>query len=817
MESFKVLVVCTLLIPFYFIPICNTLNSIDQGQSLKENETLVSEDGAFEAGFFNFGDSNRQYFGIWYNGISPRTIVWVANRDTPIENSSGVLNVTDGGNLVILDGTGASIWSSNSTSRTAKKPFLQLLDTANLVVKDGSNSPQNLILWQSFDIPGDTFLPGMKVRANMASGNYTSLICWRDTQDPAIGLYAYHIDPHGYPQVVITKGGTLIYRVGSWNGNMLSGVPSESLYKSFNLSFEFNDQEVSYSYGPFNKSIVSRYMVTTSGQIQRFILDQTKTWQLFMAGPVDQCDNYAFCGSNSNCDVSNSPECDCLQGFAPKSQEKWSAQNWSGGCVRKVNLSCDSRDGFLKFSGMKIPDTSKSWYNRSMNLEDCKNFCLKNCSCTACANLDVRHGGSGCLLWFNDIVDVRKQTSEGQDLYIKVAASELDNNKGLNKKQLAGILVGCSLFIIVMVILGIVIHRKNKLKKSDMNQQISWKNHSIDREREDIDIPIYDLSTIAIATSHFSISKKLGEGGFGPVYKGTLTNGQEIAVKRLSHSSGQGPNEFINEVKLIANLQHRNLVKLLGCCIHGDERLLIYEFMPNRSLDCFIFDQAKRSLLHWDQRFQIIRGIARGLLYLHQDSRLRIIHRDLKTSNILLDQNMNSKISDFGLARTFGGDQLEGITKRIVGTHGYISPEYAARGNFSVKSDVFSFGVIVLETISGHKNREFFDDNDLDLLGHAWRLWCEERPLELIDESVADSVSVGEPEVLRCINIGLLCVQERPEDRPDMSAIVLMLNGEKPLARPREPAFYPHQFGSSSGNCAVNSANEISITLLDAR
>ncbi|KAL9277779.1 hypothetical protein ACSQ67_024998 [Phaseolus vulgaris] len=776
MESLKALVLWSLLL--HFIPGFSTLETIAPGQSVKDNETLVSAEGTFEAGFFDFGDHSGKYFGIWYKDISPRTVVWIANRDTPVGNSSGVLNVTDGGNLIILNGSGAIVWSSN-TSAAAKKPIVQLLETGNLVVKEESN--QENLLWQSFDLPGDTLLPGMRLRSSMVNGSFTSLTSWRDTEDPGRGVYSYHIDTRGFPQVVITKGGILLYRPGSWNGNILSGIPSETLYKIFNFSFVITEKEVSYGYELLNKSIVSRYMITLSGQIQRFVLsDLTNSWQLFYSGPGDQCDNYAVCGVNSNCDVNRSPTCECLQGFIPRSQEKWNAQNWSDGCVGRVNLDCANSDGFLKYQGMKFPDTSTSWFDRSMNLEECKNFCLKNCSCTAFANLDIRDGGSGCLLWFNNIVDVRKLTTGGQDLFIRVAASDLGHKKGLNKKQLAGILVGCTVFIVVMILLGVTLRRK-KLEKPG-----SWKNHTDKTQKEDIDIPIFDFSTIANATNDFCITHKLGEGGFGPVYKGTLANGQDIAVKRLCNTSGQGPKEFINEVVLIANLQHRNLVKLLGCCIQDDERIFIYEFMTNRSLNYFIFD-----------------------------SRLRIIHRDLKTSNILLDENMNSKISDFGLATTFGGDEIEGKTKRIVGTYGYISPEYAARGNFSVKSDVFS--VILLEIVCGKKNREYFDHLDHDLLGHAWRLWCEEKPMDLIDESLRDSIALAEANVLRCIHIGLLCVQDRAEDRPDMSLIVLMLNGEKPLPRPREPAFYPHQSGSSSGNSKLQSTNGISISLLEAR
>ncbi|KAM0010000.1 putative protein kinase RLK-Pelle-DLSV family [Helianthus debilis subsp. tardiflorus] len=234
------------------------------------------------------------------------------------------------------------------------------------------------------------------------------------------------------------------------------------------------------------------------------------------------------------------------------------------------------------------------------------------------------------------------------------------------------------------------------------------------------EVPLFSLSKISRATDDFSVNNKLGEGGFGPVYKGVLEGGQEIAVKRLSKSSRQGLLEFENEVICIAKRQHRNLVKLLGYCIQGDDKLLIYEYMPNKSLDSFLFDESRKLLLDWPQRFQIIHEIARGLLYLHQDSRLKVVHRDLKAGNILLDHQMHPKISDFGLARMFKEEESEATTKRVVGTLGYISPEYAMKGLFSVKSDIFSFGVLVLEIVSGIKNRDFVNENhDDNLLGHV--------------------------------------------------------------------------------------------------
>ncbi|CAJ1956880.1 unnamed protein product [Sphenostylis stenocarpa] len=291
-------------------------------------------------------------------------------------------------------------------------------------------------------------------------------------------------------------------------------------------------------------------MITLTGQIQRFVLsDLTNSWQLFYSAPADQCDNFAVCGVNSNCDANRSPTCECLQGFIPRSQENWNAQNWSDGCVRRVNLDYGNSDGFLKYQRMKLPDTSTSWFDKSMNLEECKNFCLKNCSCTAYANLDIRDGGSGCLLWFNNIVDVRKLTTGGQDLFIRVAASEIGVKRTC--RNMMNIREHCTILSLEKICDQ---KASNCHQLTGKNQVVSWKNHTDNTQKEEIDIPIFDLSTIANATNDFSIINKLGEGGFGPVYKGTLANGQDVAVKRLCNNSGQGPKEFINEVVLIADL-----------------------------------------------------------------------------------------------------------------------------------------------------------------------------------------------------------------------------------------------------------------------
>ncbi|XP_073108412.1 cysteine-rich receptor-like protein kinase 6 isoform X1 [Elaeis guineensis] len=346
---------------------------------------------------------------------------------------------------------------------------------------------------------------------------------------------------------------------------------------------------------------------------------------------------------------------------------------------------------------------------------------------------------------------------------------------------------------------------------------------------------LLDISTLRVATANFSEENKLGEGGFSAVYKGLLPDGREIAVKRLSTSSSQGFRELRNELVLVAKLQHRNLVRLMGVCWEEQEKLLVYEYVPNRSLDTILFDPEKRKQLNWGKRNKIIGGIAQGLLYLHEESQLTIIHRDLKASNILLDADLNPKISDFGLARLLGGDQTQGITSQVVGTFGYMAPEYVMHGQFSIKSDVYSFGVIVLEIVTGRKNSDFSSSEYAeDIVNHVWERWVKGTIFEILDPSLG--THCPRSELLRCVHIGLLCVQGNPSDRPNMSQVVVMLNSNSvSLQAPSRPAFCNGQSGMDSGDYSNEpdlsggthdqsssksmpvSANEVSITELEPR
>ncbi|KAG5228168.1 LRR receptor serine/threonine-protein kinase [Salix suchowensis] len=284
----------------------------------------------------------------------------------------------------------------------------------------------------------------------------------------------------------------------------------------------------------------------------------------------------------------------------------------------------------------------------------------------------------------------------------------------------------------------------------------------------------FSYSQLRTATEDFSPSNKLGEGGYGPVYKGMLSDGRAVAVKKLSVASNQGTNQFVTEIATISAVQHRNLVKLYGCCIEGNRRLLVYEYLENKSLDKTLFGKDGIHL-DWPTRLNICLGTARGLAYLHEESRPRIVHRDVKASNILLDANLFPKISDFGLAILYD-DKKTHISTRVAGTIGYLAPEYAMRGHLTEKADVFGFGVVALEILSGRANSDSsLDDERVYLLEWAWNLHESGQSLQLIDPSVRES---DENEALRVVGVALLCTQASPAMRPTMSRVVAMLAGD---------------------------------------
>ncbi|PNT61926.1 G-type lectin S-receptor-like serine/threonine-protein kinase B120 isoform X2 [Brachypodium distachyon] len=695
--------------PIFFLlflsSFCKSDDQLTRTKPLTHDDILISKGGDFALGFFSPTSSNKSfYLGIWYHSIpGPRTIVWVANRDKPITTpSSAVLTITNGSQMVLSDSKGHNIWTTtNNIVAGGPEAFAVLLDSGNFVVRLSNAKDQ---MWQSFDHPTDTILPNMRVLVSYKGQVAVSLVAWKGPDDPSSGDFSCGGDPSSPTLQRMIWNGTRPY----CRSNVLNGVSVTGGVHLSNASSVLFETSLSLGDGFY-------YMFTVSGGLTfaRLTLDYTgmfrslnwnphlSSWTVISESPKAACDLYASCGPFSYCDLTGTvPACQCLDGFEP------SDLKFSRGCRRKEELKCDKQSYFVTLPWMRIPD--KFWHVKKISFNECAAECSSNCSCIAYAYANLSSVGamadsSRCLIWTGELVDIGKfSMNYGENLYLRLANTPADKRSSTIKIVLP--IVACLLLLTCIALVWICKHRgKMRKKETQKKMMLEYFSTSNELEGENTEFSFISFEDILSATNMFADSNLLGRGGFGKVYKGTLECGNEVAVKRLSKGSGQGTLEFRNEVVLIAKLQHKNLVRLLGCCIHQDEKLLIYEYLPNKSLDVFLFDVARKYELDWSTRFKIIKGIARGLLYLHQDLRLTIIHRDLKPSNILLDKEMIPKISDFGMAKIFGANQNQANTIRVVGTYGYMSPEYVIGGACSTKSDTYSFGVLLLEIVSGLK------------------------------------------------------------------------------------------------------------------
>ncbi|GKV51472.1 hypothetical protein SLEP1_g58125 [Rubroshorea leprosula] len=784
------------------VPSYSLNNSIEQGKKLRYGELLQSSNAIFKFGFFLAdGRKNESYLGLWYHSnnelwgqgeeIVPTMWgpLWIANRDAPIFNRSGILVIDSNGNLKILSGQTEIITLYQTQASINASAILR--DDGNFVLRqlnpDGSVKG---ILWQSFEHPTETLLPGMKL------GIATTLTSSISSASPGSGSYTLGMDPNGTKQLVMWRREVLYWRSGSWRESSADFQNFTRHDHGYNFSFTQNENETYFSYTENQLYIFPRITMTYDGDVLISLSSNVfLSLSCYYPGGVDK----------KGCVKPNLPEC--------------------RGTIRLYDDYgyITQRHGMMSTDGFRFNESD------NLTLDDCRAKCLFNCSCFAYATANIEND-TGCEIWSSSgIFRETKDDAPGQTIYI------LRSNKR-NKWWLwliiavGGILVLPSLFSYCYVIWKKCISEGDEnidqrmlikeLEGSELPSLPFEKPKRYKKERKDLHA--FSFESIASATNYFSTANKLGQGGFGPVYKGILHDGREVAVKRLSTSSGQGVTEFKNEAILIARLQHTNLVRLLGFCIQGDEKILIYEYMPNKSLDSILFDVVKRKILNWKRRFVIIEGIAQGLLYLHKYSRLRVIHRDLKASNILLDNEMNPKISDFGMARIFGENESEENTTRVVGTYGYISPEYAFHGLLSIKTDVFSFGVLLLEIVSGRKiNSHYHTEDHLNLTGFAWQLWTEDRGLELIDPTLDEFCP--HDQILRCVHISLLCVQDHAVDRPTMSDVVSMLSNETvPLPKPNQPGFFittanVKEAGVPKINSDRCSINQVSISVMEAR
>ncbi|KAL7243939.1 hypothetical protein ACSBR1_016206 [Camellia fascicularis] len=462
---------------------------------------------------------------------------------------------------------------------------------------------------------------------------------WLTKDDPSPRKLVCGFSLDTPPQVFIWNVSKPYWRSGPWDGSKFIGVLDidHGFANGLNLIHVNQQGSVYITWYIYNTSYVQFMFLTPDGTLKAMHWnEQVKNPYVSWMTSLNPCDIYGVCGLFGDCNKNKSPNCECLNGFVPKSIEDWKKGNWAGGCVRKTDFLCQKNttslassakaqnDGFQKLRSMKLPDHYEYLYT-----ED-----------------------SSAVFTCRD------------DLYLRLSYSEQGKDKKNDEKSIISFIT-----IFGVVLLGAFMHGMHGWRA---NQRVKGENMRKDFDMVDSmdtsELPIIDFDKILVTTDNFNTTSKLGEGGFGPVYKGKLEDRQQVAVKRLSRHLGQAVEEFKNEIVLISKLQHNNLVRLLSCCIEGEDKLLVYEYMTNKSLDTFLFDSTKRVQLDWAQCFHIIQGIARGLLCLHHDSCLRIIHRDSKANNIFLGDDMNPKISNFGLARTFRVTQELANTHRVMGT-----------------------------------------------------------------------------------------------------------------------------------------------------
>ncbi|TVU10322.1 hypothetical protein EJB05_43845, partial [Eragrostis curvula] len=736
-------------------------------------------------------------------------------------------------NLVLSDVNGHVLWTTSATTATGAEAVL--MNTGNLILR----SPNGTVLWQSFDHPTDTLLPGMKMRRSNRTQGGSRLVSWSSPEDPSPGTFSFGGEAYPVPQGFIWNGSLPIWRTPVTFGRTAASWRTWHLWTP--------SMRCPYVLPVSDGAPYVRYVMSYSGRVEVYGWDSNSSsdWTMLTAWPTFECSRYGYCGPSGYCDFTGAtPTCKCLDGFEPVDKGEWSIGSFSQGCHRKEALRC--RDGFLELPGMQVPD--KFVRIRHKALEECAAECSSNCSCVAYAYANLNSSISKDDATRVDTQKIGADSNVGADsqetLYLRVASLSGMISRG-KKYEFAGgkssttwdgertkhnaVKITLPVLASVVILSSILLvwackfrGRKRNTENQNKIMNVGWtasNELAEDSATHDIDFPFLKFQDILVATNNFSQTSMIGRGGFGKVYKGTLEGGREVAIKRHSRDSDQGIEEFRNEVVLIAKLQHRNLVRLLACYVEGDERLLIYEYLPNKSLDATIFKSERNAMLDWSMRFKIIKGIAKGLLYLHHDSRLTIVHRDLKAGNVLLDAEMRPKIADFGMARIFGENQENANTRRVVGTYGYMAPEYAMEGIFSVKSDVNSFGVLLLEVVSGIK----ISSVDCimgypNLIVYAWNLWKEGKSKDLVDKCIAENCLLDEASL--CIQVGLLCVQENPDDRPFMSSVVFNLeNGCTTLPKPNHPAYFAKRNSEMEQieEDILNSENTVTLTVIEGR
>jgi len=727
--------------------------------------------------------------------MGSNTVVWVANRGLPVSNSDKFV-FDEKGNLYLLKGAEV-VWSTGTEDKGVSS--MELRDTGNLVLLGNDSS----VIWQSFSHPTDTLLPmqdftaGMKLFSEPGPNNLTYVL---QIESGNVTLSTGLQTPQPYWSMKEDSRKRIINK----SGDVVASATLNASYWSFydetkSLLWQFGFAEESDSNGTWILVLGSDGLITFSSlQSGGAIVASPRKIPHDSCSTPEPCDPYYICSGEKICTcpsiLSSSPN--CKPGFVSP-------------CSSKGTIELLKADDRLNYFALGfVPPSLKT------DLIGCKTSCSANCSCLA---MFFNSSSGNCFLldWIGSFE--KSVEDSGIVSYIKVVSSDGDTRDSGSRTTQA-IVVVIIVIVTLFVISGMlfVAHRLFR-KKQDLPES-PQENSEDDNFLDGLTaMPIrYSYNDLKNATSNFSV--KLGEGGFGSVYKGAAPDGTQLAVKKLE-GIGQGKKEFRVEVSTIGSIHHHHLVRLKGFCAEGSHRLLAYEYMANGSLDKWIFNKHSEELvLDWDTRYNIALGTAKGLAYLHEDCDSKIIHCDIKPENVLLDHNFLVKVSDFGLAKLMTREQSHVFTT-LRGTRGYLAPEWITNCAISEKSDVYSYGMVLLEIIGGRKN---YDPRETSEKSHfpsfAFKMMEEGKVREILDSKL--ETNENDERVQTAVKVALWCIQEDMSLRPSMTKVVQMLEGLCTVPKPPICSVLGSQFysnsdaGTSSGPSDCNSDANLSAVRL---
>ncbi|CAA6662367.1 unnamed protein product [Spirodela intermedia] len=675
-------------------------------------------------------------------------VVWAANRARPVTQNA-TLELASDGDLVLTDANGTKVWSSGTSGKSVAG--MNITESGNLVLFGGVN---NQTIWDSFSSPTDSLVPGQKLQvgqaltANDSAANFTEGLYFLFANSTGLIAFVGSNPPERYASYTppTSAQGTTIGFFEFRNGSLFTNTSDQYLPPSQYLRLESDGSLVVYEW-------------RSEGWVAgRDLLNDRGTSCFYPT----VCGRYAICSGNNQCSC---PQWDAGGNdfFLPIDD-----RNLGSGCREVTPLSCEAPQNH---SVLRLNDVSYFTYDQKpadisdIDPVECSAACSRNCSCRAAFFRYGTNASAGNCFLTSEVLSLKNHQPEvahyNSTAFIKVqipvtnVSLTMGNGTTANKGVIIGATLGAASALLVVVGCGIFIARNRAAASRDPEEEADDDlEHVSGMPRR------FSLEELQAATEGFS--KKLGQGGFGSVFEGKM-DGQMVAVKRLD-GVAEGRKQFMAEVQTIGKIHHFNLVKLVGYCAEKSSKLLVYEFMPNSSLDRWIFPKdRKESALDWQKRRKIVLGIARALTYLHEECAQKIAHLDIKPQNILLDERFEAKVSDFGLAKLIDRDKTQ-VETRMRGTVGYLAPEWLS-SMITEMADVYSFGVVVLEVVTGRKN---LDRDEEEGAGGELR--------DLIDRSLEGLEDTIE-EATRMLQLGLWCLQHDHKRRPSMSTVVKVLEG----------------------------------------